>query len=245
MCLGHTHALSGLVTGLAAGLYGAHALGPSAIHLAGLPAAPLPPAQLALFTGLTAGAAVLPDIDHPNSSLAHSFGFLTKGFAWLVGRISGGHRHLTHAVLGVAGFTGLAWLAVRYRQDVGGKIGLAVLLALIIASGLYALRVDGHGADLLAILGAIEMTLTGTGLPLVALAVLVGSATHVVGDMLTDQGCPLLYPFSEYHFRLLPDPLAFTTGTRPELWILDPALVGGLGYLIYRAALLGGIKIKF
>lgn len=228
MCLGHTHALSGLLTGTAVGLYVTH----------------LPPVQLALFAGLTAGAAVLPDVDHPDSTLAHSFGFLTRAFAWVVGKISGGHRHLTHAVLGVAGFTELARVAVAYRRDTAGTIGLAVLLALVIASGLYAMRVNGHGADVLAIAGAVAMTVTGTGLALVTTAVGVGCATHVVGDMLTDEGCPLFYPLSRYHFRLLPEPLAFTTGTRPELWVLDPALAAGLGLLIYRAFSTGIFKIR-
>lgn len=228
MCLGHTHALSGLVTGAAVGLYVTHP----------------PPPQLAIFVGLTAGAAVLPDIDHPNSTLAHCFGFLTKGFAWLIGLVSGGHRHLTHAILGVAGFTGLAWLAVRHRHGLAGQIGLGIFLSLIIASALYALSVHGHGADVLAIAGAMAMVLTGTGLSLVAMAVCVGCATHVVGDMLTDQGCPLLYPFSRYHFRLLPGPLAFTTGTLPELWVIDPALVAGLGYLAYQAFVMKVFKVK-
>lgn len=219
MCLGHTHALSGLVTGAAVGLYATHLSAP----------------QLALFTGLTAGAAVLPDIDHPNSSLAHCFGFLTKAFAWLIGKISGGHRHLTHAFLGIGGFAGLAWLAVKFRPDLAGKIGLVIFLSLLIASGLYALGVHGHLADALAIVAAVALTLSGIGLAHLALAVLLGCATHVAGDMLTDAGCPLFFPFSEHHFRLLPKPLAFTTGTRPELWVLDPALFAGLGLILYRA----------
>jgi membrane-bound metal-dependent hydrolase YbcI (DUF457 family) len=237
MCLGHTHALSGLVTGAAAGLYATQLapwhLGPG--HLA--------PEHLALFVGLTAGAAVLPDIDHPDSTLAHCFGFLTKSFAWLIGWISGGHRHLTHAILGVAGFTVLAWVAVRHRDDIAGQIGLTLLLALIIAGGLYAMQVRGHGADVLAIAGAIALTVTGIGLSLVALAIGVGCTTHVIGDMLTEQGCPLLYPFSDFHYRLLPGSLAFTTGTWPELWVLDPGLVAGLGYLVYRAITAGVFKV--
>ena len=132
-----------------------------------------------MFTGLTAGAAVLPDIDHPNSTLAHCFGFLTKSFAWLIGKVSGGHRHLTHAILGVAGFEFLAWLAVKFRHEIGGKVGVVVLL------------------------------------------------------------------FSEQHYRLLPRPLAFTTGTRPELWVLDPVLATGLGLLFYRAVQLGVLRFKF
>jgi membrane-bound metal-dependent hydrolase YbcI (DUF457 family) len=228
MCLGHTHALSGAVAGTAVGLFVTH----------------LPLPHLALFAGLTAGAAVLPDVDHPNSSLAHCFGFLTKSFAWLVGKISGGHRHLTHAILGVAGFYGLAWLAVKYRHDVGGQIGLAIFLALIIASGLYALAVTGHGADVLAIAAAIALVVTGTGLALVALATALGCATHVAGYMLTDEGCPLFFPFSDNHQRLLPRPLTFTTGTRPELWVLDPMLLAAFGALVYRAIELGVVKVK-
>ncbi|MDA8320706.1 MAG: metal-dependent hydrolase [Actinomycetota bacterium] len=228
MCLGHTHALSGLLAGTAVGLYLTH----------------LPPARLALFAGITAGAAVLPDIDHPESSLAHSFGFLTKAVAWLVGRISGGHRHLTHAVLGVAGFTELARLAVSHRRDTAGAVGLGVLLAVILASGLYAMRVTGHGADVLAIGGAAAMVVTGTGLTLVAVAVGVGCSVHVIGDMLTEEGCPLLFPLSGYRFRLLPGPLAFTTGTFPELWVLDPALLAGLGLLIYRGISTGAIPVR-
>jgi len=217
------------VTGLAVGLFVKH----------------MPEAQLAILTGLTAGAAVLPDIDHPNSSLAHCFGFFTKAVAWLIGRISGGHRHLTHAGLGVAGFTILAWLAVKYRPEVAGKVGLIIFLSLIIASGLYALGIRGHVTDLLAIAGASMLVVTTTGLPLVALAVGVGCATHVVGDMLTDEGCPLLYPLSTKHYHLLSERLSFTTGTRPELWLLDPALAAGFGLLLYRAIELGAIKIKF
>jgi membrane-bound metal-dependent hydrolase YbcI (DUF457 family) len=229
MCLGHTHALSGAVAGLAVGLFVKH----------------MPEAQLVILTGLTAGAAVLPDIDHPNSSLAHCFGFFTKAVAWLIGRISGGHRHLTHAILGVAGFTILAWLSVKYRPDVAGKVGLILFLSLIIASGIYAFGIRGHAADLIAIALALWMVATTTGLALVALAVGVGCATHVVGDMLTDEGCPLLFPFSTKHYHLISRRLSFTTGTFPELWVLDPALAVGFAALIYRAYQLGVIKIKF
>src|SRR5262245_16859969 len=99
MCLGHTHALSGAVAGAAAGEYVLH----------------LPVPGILILTGLTAGAAVLPDLDHPDSTLAHAFGPLTRLFAWLVGKVAGGHRHGTHSLLGVAVFTAIAWLAVVFR----------------------------------------------------------------------------------------------------------------------------------
>lgn len=217
--MGHSHALSGAVTGTAASLY--------VLHL------PLP--GTLLLAGLTAGAAVLPDIDHPSSTLARSFGFLTRAFAWLAGKISGGHRHGTHSILGVAVLAGLAWLAVAYRHDTAGRIALGAFLAPLFASALIALRLGGHFADALATGGAVAMVVTGTGLPLVALAVGLGCATHLAGDMLTDSGCPLALPFSRYRVKLLPEPLAFTTGTAPELLVVTPALMALLAFLGYRA----------
>lgn len=224
--MGRHHALSGLVTGLAAAEY--------VLHL------PLP--QTALLAGLTAGAAVLPDIDHPDASLAHCFGFLTKAFAWTVGRISGGHRHGTHSLAGIAAFTALAWLAVHYRHDTAGRTGLAVLLSLVIAGGLYALRIGGHLADLLAVAAAVAMTWTGYGLPLVAIATGVGCAAHIAGDLLTDQGCPLAWPIGRLRFRLLPEPFAFTTGSKPET-VFALVLVVALGWLAWHAVRLPGAGI--
>jgi membrane-bound metal-dependent hydrolase YbcI (DUF457 family) len=93
MCLGRTHALFGVVTGAVAGF---------ALH------APRP--QAAVAAVLTAGAAVLPDIDHPDATVARCFAFVTQAFAWLVGKLSGGHRHLTHSLFGAGVFTALAWL---------------------------------------------------------------------------------------------------------------------------------------
>ncbi|MGO9296188.1 MAG: hypothetical protein ACLP52_20325 [Streptosporangiaceae bacterium] len=55
--------------------------------------------------------------------------------------------------------------------------------------------------------------------------------THIAGDLCTDSGCMLGYPLSRHRFRLLPEPLAFTTGTGPELWLVDPLLLALLAVL--------------
>jgi hypothetical protein len=49
--------------------------------------------------------------------------------------------------------------------------------------------------------------------------------------MCTDEGCPLLLPFTRYHFKLLPEPFSFTTATKPELLVVTPALVILLAFL--------------
>jgi len=206
--LGHSHALSGGVAGLAAGIF---------LHL------PIP--QIGALAGFTAGMALLPDLDKCGSSPARSLGFVSEAVAWVFGRISGGHRHATHSFLGIAVFTALAWVSCHFRADWGGKAGLALLMTLSVSAALEALHVArGHVADLAGIAVAAATVWYGYGLRFIPIAVLLGCATHITGDMLTDSGCMLGYPWSRYRFHLLPEPLAFTTGTLPELLIIDPIL---------------------
>jgi len=214
--MGRTHALSGLVTGVAIGQFWWH----------------LDPAHVAVGAAVTAGAAVLPDIDHPDASVAECFGFVTKGFAWLIGRVSGGHRHGTHSLAGLAAFTAAAYVAERHLHTPAGKVGLGLLLVLVLASGLRALKIGGHFGDLLAIGGAVAMLRSGFGVAEVPWAIAAGTATHLVGDMLTNEGIPVAWPLSRVHFRLLPEPLAFTTGTRPERWVVAPLMVVALVWLV-------------
>ncbi len=210
--LGHSHALSGAVTGIGAGML---------LHL------PVP--QIGALTGFTAGMALLPDLDKCGSSPARCLGFLSEAIAWTVGRLTGGHRHATHSVLGVAMFGGLAWLSCHFRYDWAGKAGLALLMTVSVAGGLEALHLArGHAADLIGLGVASWEVWFGYGLRLIPLAVVIGCGTHIAGDMLTDSGCMLGFPVSRHRFHLLPEPLAFTTGTRPELLIVDPVLSGAL-----------------
>ncbi|WP_424563184.1 metal-dependent hydrolase, partial [Trebonia sp.] len=57
----------------------------------------------------------MPDIDHPDSTISREFGFLTQAFAWLVDRLSGGHRHGTHSFVGIAVFSAGALAAGSYQ----------------------------------------------------------------------------------------------------------------------------------
>jgi membrane-bound metal-dependent hydrolase YbcI (DUF457 family) len=214
--MGRTHALSGLVVGVAAGQFVWH----------------LKPAHMAVVAAVTAGAAVLPDIDHPDATVARDFGFVTRAFAWLVEHVSGGHRHGTHSLVGIAAFTGAAYAAEHYRQSLGGKIGLGLLLVLVLASALRALKLGGHFGDLLAIAGAAAMLRYGYDVTMVPWAIAAGTAAHLAGDMLTNEGIPIAWPLSRAHVRLLPEPLAFTTGTRPERWVVAPMLLVALAWLV-------------
>ena len=49
----------------------------------------------------TAGAATLPDIDEPGSTISRTLGFFTEAVSWVVHKVSGGHRKGTHSILGL------------------------------------------------------------------------------------------------------------------------------------------------
>jgi membrane-bound metal-dependent hydrolase YbcI (DUF457 family) len=239
--LGRDHALSGA--------FAFAALGPT-LHVTG--------SHLAAGVLLTAGAGVLPDIDHPDSTIARSFGFLTQAFAWVVARISGGHRHGTHSIAGITVFS-IGALAAGTYQLSGARAGAVpghvafswhmlpagLYLALLYSSGLRALHVGGHHGDLLGIGGAIITCYTGWDLlrvgvghwhiPLLALATAIGSAAHIACDELTHGGCPVFWPFSEREFHLLPRPLQFTTAKISETWIIFPLLTGALVLAVWHA----------
>lgn len=244
--LGRDHALSGALAFAA--------LAPE-MHVSG--------AYLATGIALSAGAGVLPDIDHPDSSIALTFGFLSNSFSWLVEKISGGHRHLTHAIPGILVFTAGAITAGRYQLSgphppyaAPGSpawhpalfwhlVPAGIFLTLLYAAALRALKIGGHHGDLIAMIGAAATIYLGTDLeviplgpwhvPLIGLATGIGCVAHIIGDELTHGGCPLLYPVSGHEFHLLPRPLQITTAKIAESYVIFPLLAIALFLAILNA----------
>jgi membrane-bound metal-dependent hydrolase YbcI (DUF457 family) len=238
--LGRDHALSGAVVfaALAPQLHAAHG-------------------YLAAGVALAAGAAVLPDIDHRDTTIAQTFGFLTEWFAWVVEKVSGGHRHGTHSLLGIAAFTAGAYGAgqlqlsgppiwsARHLQFSWHMLPAALILALLYSAALRALHIGGHHGDLLGIAAAVVTCYTGADVaalpagnwhvPLLGAATALGCAAHIAGDELTHGGCPLFWPASMHEFHLLPRPLQFTTAKLAETWIVFPLLVAGLAVAVWHA----------
>lgn len=217
--LGHTHCLSGIVTGLA--------LGSLVLHEH--------PAKLLLLTGLTAAYALSPDLDSCGSTEARSFGFVTEILAAFVRKISGGHRHGSHSLIGIAAFTGFAWLACLYRHDWAGRIALFAVLAVGLAAAADALRAGpAHAENIAALILAGVMCWTGYGLALVPVAAALGTASHLLGDSLTRCGIPLLWPATMREFHATPRFLWFTTGKLAERAVIVPALLAALAFLAWH-----------
>ena len=127
--LGHDHALSGALA-----------------FVAVAPLLPVSGTQLAVAATLTAGAGILPDLDEPGSTIARTFGFLTGAFAWIVHRLSGGHRKGTHSLLGVALMTIAALWAGSWQQSAAANlqhrelwwhlVPAGLIMALLFSAGL-------------------------------------------------------------------------------------------------------------
>jgi membrane-bound metal-dependent hydrolase YbcI (DUF457 family) len=244
--LGRDHALSGALAFAA--------LAPT-LHVTG--------ANLATGIALGAGAGLLPDIDHPDSSVALSFGFVSNGFSWLVEKISGGHRHATHALIGLTVFTAGAYSAGRYQlsgphppyASPGSPawhpalfwhlVPAGIFVTLLYSAALRALKIGGHHGDLIAMAGAAATLYYGTDLdvvrlgswhvPLLALATGLGCVAHILGDELTHGGCPLLYPVSMHEFHLLPKPMRITTAKLAETYAVFPIVTIALAVAIWHA----------
>lgn len=181
------------------------------------------PIQLAVGASVCAGAALLPDLDlsgrvtrnQGGALVAHTFGVVSLFFAECVEKFSlgiykitrgpkdprrhNGHRTLTHTwVFNVLLGLGIGWLCNRY-----GK--WAVLSVLFVMFGLAIRGVLHEWAKkrgwlittLLsagAALAGYALLPAGRGYPVIGVAVAAGGIIHTLGDMITKEGCPVLWP---------------------------------------------------
>lgn len=224
--MGHSHALSGAAVWLAAAP-GLVAL-PDALgmpELAAVTGGMLTPPELMAGALVCAGAAMLPDLDHPSATIAQTFGPVTWLLSKAVNFVSGGHRHATHSLLfSVLAGLGAHLLAERY------PIGRDILVVLMIG---LALRAVGVGVPRKTITSAvINVALTvatfvvflsmGVTYTWLGVAIGVGCFVHVIGDCLTERGCPVLWPIKKRW--LLPYDIGIKTGKTFEKKFLGPAL---------------------
>lgn len=168
------------------------------------------PLGYALGLVLASGAALAPDSDHHNGTIAHSlpkFLFLpspTQVLCRAIGKVSGGHRHGTHSILGIIIFTVLAYLAGLWTVNIAGQdlsIGAGLVALFLTAFALKVFKVGGSKDWFtrwflsLVMAGAITWYFPNEWniLPII---VGLGCLAHCLGDMLTVGGVPWLYPLN-------------------------------------------------
>ncbi|MCD0451043.1 metal-dependent hydrolase [Actinocorallia sp. API 0066] len=226
--MGRTHALSGAVAWLAVAPVA------QSRDLVGAWAVPMGPAELATGVVVCAGAAMLPDVDHPRGTIANTFGVLTRWLCKAVGSVFGGHRNGTHSVLVAVGAGyGAQWLADHQIW------GWWAALFLLVGLGLRGLGVGVEGNDVstgvlnAGIAAIVVFWAHDVDTSWVGYAVAFGCLVHIAGDCLTPQGCPLLWP-APWRFGF---PLVPRTDGKVERWIVTPLLTLGVAVLAVRGVL--------
>lgn len=239
MATGPTHAMSGLAAWAAVtALANTHAIGQ------------LSPKTWVVGATLASGAALLPDIDHPSSTVARTFGGLSRGASAALASLSGflyrltrtskdtdrsgTHRGFTHTIV-FAMIAGLATTAIVQTSN-GAALGvLMFVFAGLTVRGLLHTWCPRRDA----------LLITGTSLALTlacwawagdqpsdaaafGLAVMIGCIAHFIGDAITELGCPMLWPVplkGKTWFPVAPPkPLRIKTGGKVEMALVGPML---------------------
>lgn len=225
---------------------------------------PLPPEQVAVGAILCAGAALLPDADHPSATIAHSVPVAGRVATGVVSNLAGGHRRGTHSLVAAGGvlFLALGMLGA----DWGGAVPSdpRTLACAAAGAGLlaFALKVLGLArgwarAWLAGAGGALAITLAvPEQWAYLGAIVAVGWIAHLAGDLLTTGGLPLLWPLTPRAprgFSRIPVlgrmwlrsgniavPILGNTGSRREWALLIPiGAYATAGVTLSASALLG------
>ncbi|MFR9749944.1 metal-dependent hydrolase [Nocardia sp. 004] len=229
--LGHSHATSGaLAWSAAAAMLPVSVLTYPTLHDA---MGQLGTADLLLGVFLTAGAALLPDADHPNGTLAHTLGPITHYACKFISWISGGHRNATHSLLFVVAVFAGTWAGEQWL----GRWFTLGLVFFLLALAVRALHLCPSGNSfkawgpivVLATVGTFAMDHWIADKPAwLPFAVGIGALAHLLGDCLTDRGCPLFWPLGVR----ISFPIITRTGNKVETWIVSPLFtLGALAFL--------------
>lgn len=233
--MGRTHALSGAVAWLAAVPLLEHEewLGSFAVSLS--------PAQVLAGAVVSAGAGLLPDIDHHSGRIANTIGPVTKFMCKWVGKASGGHRQATHSILFAVG--------IGYAMDLlatHAEYAWWAALFVIVGFGLRGIGIDFEDHEVwssvadCAAAGVAVLLMSRLDMDFAGYAVTLGCLAHIAGDCLTPRGAPILWP-SPWRAEL---PLVPVTDGKVERWVVAPLLVLGAAILAVRTVL-GDVAVRY
>jgi len=151
---------------------------------------------------VAAGAALLPDADHPSATIAHSIpgGSAITG---ALGAASGGHRKGMHSLLAVLVVTVGAWVASVLRVTPEGwdrplQLGAAVSIIACVCFALKAMKLvrTWPKAWLGGLIAAAALIwILPDGIAWFPWAIGSGYLVHLLGDFLTTGGVPWLWPW--------------------------------------------------
>jgi membrane-bound metal-dependent hydrolase YbcI (DUF457 family) len=243
--MGPSHALSGA----AAWLAGSWALD----HFAGYGQSPL---AVAVGATVCAGGALLPDLDlsgkvtrnQGGATVARTFGVFSLFIAEVIEKISlgvytatrlsrdprrlNGHRTFTHT-LPFAGLVGWGTTALCAGYGKWAVVGIIFVMAGLALRGLFDEWAERAGWLIVTLCSGLVAVLTAAnlpgdrGYPLLGFAVGVGCVVHLLGDIITSAGVPILWPIptGRRMWRMIgvPNGLAVRVGGKTETIVLRTA----------------------
>lgn len=250
----------------------------------------LPVGDAGVVTGalICAGAALLPDLDHPGGTVARSLPPLSGWLSRIVVKVAGGHRRATHSLFGLAVFIALAWVTQNVAVPVGdalrwGSIAAAGSLPAGGSAGEAASALPGEVWPLAAVLSVLLIAFAVKVLAFVpdrfsranwavgillgllvaarppenqwwfVIAVGLGCAVHMLGDMVTTQGIHLLWPLRmplplpRVFYRskaFVKFPVLGNAGSGLELAVLTPVTLYALLGLACAIAAWSGVSME-
>ena len=166
-----------------------------------------PLGAVGVFTGaaVCAGAALLPDADHPSATIAQSVPGVGPAVTGAIGQLAGGHRQGLHSLLATIGvlIASVALGFVNIETEWFGELALGSGLATmaLIAFASRALKLTRQDSWLFPwLFGAVAafcvVLFAPTEVEWLPIAVTLGFVVHLVGDSLTVGGVPFLWPWT-------------------------------------------------
>jgi membrane-bound metal-dependent hydrolase YbcI (DUF457 family) len=148
-------------------------------------------ADLAGCAVVGAGAAMLPDVDHPSATVAQSLGPVTHTLSRVVSKLFGGHRNGTHTIpFAILVAVALSWLLA----DTSGPWA-ALGICFFFTSLVVRTLTDAHGGVCAAVSAIVAATIVAVapGEAWIPWAVGFGCVLHLLGDVVTPEGVPILW----------------------------------------------------
>lgn len=186
----------------------------------------LSPSQLAAGTIVCAGAAMLPDMDHPQATVSRSLGRVSQFLAKYLAKLFGGHRNGTHSIL----FAVAVAIGLKALLETPGSWA-AIAICFFFSSLVVKVLTETSGIISAILSAVIALTLVSINpdIEWIYLAVALGCLLHDLGDVLTPEGVPPAWPLSK---RRLSIPIIGHTGDKRETMIgaLCALAIVGLGW---------------
>ncbi len=191
------------------------------------------------FIAFVVFASLLPDVDHPGSEVSNYFPFVNKLFK---------HRGITHSILGVGIFSGALYLLLNYNRTLSVILLVIALIGIQYLGKLISKRLNqfqnasnnfiSEKQIKLAIrwfMGILDIFLIALAFLIwkerfrkeIIVLLIIGYIAHILGDYVTKDGIPLLWPIKKRDGLKL-----FRTGSMVESFIGFLLVVANI-YLIF------------